>query len=339
MISFLRNGIGAGTASAVRHRSVYEALFWAAIVIAALLFPSQHLLMIEICIIALFALSLDLLLGYAGVVSLGHAAFFGFGAYLAGLLALHGVVREPVLALLVTGLVSGLIGLAASTLVLRGSDLTKIMVTLGLALVFYEIANRLTSLTGGADGMTGIEIAPLLGRFEFDFFGHVGLVYCLAVLFLLFIVARCVVESPFGWSVKAIRDNPIRASAIGVPTHARLMAMFALSAAYAGIAGALLTQTTAFVSLSVLHFERSADVLLMLILGGTGYLYGGLIGAVIFKLLHSWISSLTPEYWQFWIGAFLVSIVLLRRSKIRSAFASIFDGFRNSEAAQSRARP
>ena len=338
MISFLRHGIATASESAKRHRWFYEALFWAAIVLAALLFPSQHLLMIEISIIALFALSLDLLLGYAGVVSLGHAAFFGFGAYLAGLLALHGIVREPVLAMLLTGLISGLIGLAASTLVLRGSDLTKIMVTLGLALVFYEIANRLTWLTGGADGMTGIEIAPLLGLFEFDFFGHIGLAYCLVVLFLLFIVARCVVDSPFGWSIKAIRDNPTRASAIGVPTHRRLMAMFALSAAYAGIAGALLTQTTSFVSLSVLHFERSADVLLMLLLGGTGYLYGGLVGAVIFKLLHSWIASLTPEYWQFWIGAFLVAIVLLRRASIRSALASIGERFRPAGHAQGRAR-
>lgn len=300
-----------------------DGAIWALLLLAALLMPSHRLLLTEIFVLALFALSLDLLLGYAGIVSLGHAAYFGFGAYLAGLLSLHGWVAEPVLALVVTMAATGLFGLLTSVLVLRGTDLTKIMVTLGIALILREIANRQVSLTGGADGLTGILIDPVLGLFELDLRGTTGIFYCLAVLFLLFAVARRITNSPFGYSVRAIRDNPVRASAIGIPVNRRLMGIFAISAAYAGAAGALLTQTTSFVSLSVLDFERSADVLLMLIIGGTGYLYGGLAGALVFKLLQDWLAALSPQYWQFWMGAFLIAVVLLRRDRIAAVLAPV----------------
>jgi len=190
------------------------------------------------------------------------------------------------------------------------------MVTLGVALVLREIANRYAWLTGGADGLQGIEIKPLLGLYRFDMFGHTAYCYALGVLIVLFLLARRIVQSPFGLSLQSIKGNPLRAAAVGIPVNGRLVAIYSIAAGYAGAAGALLTQTTAFTSLSVLDFERSADLLLVLIIGGTGYLYGGLIGAVIFKLMQDWIANLTPQYWQFWIGLVLVLIVLIGRDRI-----------------------
>ena len=282
-----------------------EVVFWAVALGSIYLLPGRHLILTEIAILGLFALSLDLILGYAGIVSLGHAAFFGFGAYTAGLLAKHEIITEPLLALLVSGAATALLGFVTSFLVLRGSDLTRIMVTLGVALVLREIANRYAGLTGGADGLQGVEIKPLFGLFRFDMFGHTAYCYSLGVLIVLFLLARRIVHSPFGLSLQSIKGNVLRASAVGIPVNSRLVTIYTIAAAYAGIAGALLTQTTAFASLSVFDFDRSADLLLVLIIGGTGYLYGGLIGAILFKLMQDYVSGLTPQYWPFWIGLLL----------------------------------
>ena len=293
-----------------------EVAFWLLVLACAFLFPSRYLIMTDVLRLALFALSLDLILGYAGIVSLGHAAFFGVGAYSAGLLALHGIIYEPVLALVAAGLVAMVLGFLTSFLVIRGVDLTRLMVTLGIALLLEALAERFSNLTGGTDGLQGIEMAPVLGLFAFDMFGKTGFFYVLAVLFLMFLLARRIVHSPFGLSLRAIRNNPLRAAAIGVPVNRRLIAIYAVSAFYAGIAGALFTQTTALASLDVFSFERSADLMLVLVIGGTGYLYGGLIGAVVFKMLQEFFSTITPQYWQFWIGLVLVAIVLLGRARI-----------------------
>ena len=293
-----------------------EMAFWALLLTCGFLFPSRYLIMTEIVRLGLVALSLDLILGYAGIVSLGHAAFFGVGAYCAGLLALHGIVTEPVLALVVAGLVAMAVGFLTSFLVIRGVDLTRLMVTLGIALLLEALAERYSDITGGTDGLQGIEMAPVLSRFAFDMFGKVGFFYSLAVLFVLFLLARRIVHSPFGLSLRAIRNNPLRAAAVGVPVNRRLIAVYTLSAFYAGIAGALFTQTTALASLDVFAFERSADLMLVLVIGGSGYLYGGLIGAVAFKILQEFFSSITPQYWQFWIGLVFVAIVLVGRARI-----------------------
>src|SRR6202142_1804226 len=263
-----------------------EIVFWCLALACAFLFPSRYLIMTDIVRLALFALSLDLILGYAGIVSLGRAAFFGVGAYSAGLLALHGIVTEPVLALVLAGLVAMVLGFVTSFLVIRGADLTRLMVTLGIALLLEALAERFSDITGGTDGLQGIEMQPILGLFAFDMIGKVGFFYCLIVLFLLFLLARRVVHSPFGLSLRAIRNNPLRVAAIGIPVNRRLIAVYTLSAFYAGIAGALFTQSTQLASLDVFSFERSADLMLVLVIGGTGYLYGGLIGAGGFKMLQ-----------------------------------------------------
>ncbi len=292
-----------------------EFAFWAAAAAALFVFPERSLLLSEIFVTALFALSLDLVLGYAGVLSLGHAAFFGLGAYVAGVSAARGLA-EPVLGLLLAWAAATALGFATSFLVLRGSDLTRLMVTLGVALVLYEVANRMAWLTGGADGLQGMEVGPILGLFEFDLAGEVAAAYSLAVLFLAFLVMRRLVHSPFGWSLRAVKGNALRTAAIGIAVNARLVAAYTVAAGFAGIAGALLAQTTQFVSLDVLAFHRSADILLVLVIGGVGWLYGGLAGAVVFKLVQDALASITPQYWQFWIGLMLVALVLLGRDRV-----------------------
>jgi len=221
----------------------------------------------EIAILALFAVSLDLILGYAGIVSLGHAAFFGVGAYTAALFAKH-VMPDPLVGMAVAVAAAALLGLVSSVLILRGSDLTRLMVTLGVALVLFELANKLDWLTGGIDGLQGVTIAPLLGRFEFDLYGRVAYGYSLGVLVAALLIARRIVHSPFGVSLKALRDNRLRATSIGMDVHKRLAAVYAFAAALAGASGALLAQTTGFASLDVLDFHRSADVLLVLVMVG-----------------------------------------------------------------------
>jgi len=303
--------------------SPLEIAFWIFTFATIWLFPQKHLILTETAILALFALSLDLILGYAGILSLGQAAFFGLAGYFSGVVAKYGLINEPVIALILSGLVAAALGFVTSFLVLRGSDLTRLMVTLGVALMLGELANRYSNITGGADGLQGVTIGPILGTFRFDLFGHNGYVYCLIVLFICFIIARRIVYSPFGLSLRSVKDNSLRASAIGIPVNGRLVAIYTVSAGIAGIAGALLTQTTAFCSLDVLSLERSADLLLVLIIGGTGYLYGGLIGAVIYKFLQDWIATLTPQYWQFWIGLVLVVIVLFGRERIGGCTAAV----------------
>ena len=296
--------------------SPVEIAFWVFVFATIWLFPGKYLILKDTAILALFALSLDLILGYAGIVSLGHAAFFGLAGYFSGLVAKYGIINEPVIALIVSGLVAAALGFVTSFLVLRGSDLTRLMVTLGVSLMLGELANRYSNLTGGADGLQGVTIAPVLGLFRFDLYGHNGYVYSLIVLFVCFVIARRMIYSPFGMSLRALKGNTLRAAAIGVPVKRRLVAIYTVAAGFAGLAGGLLTQTTAFCSLDVFSLDRSADLLLVLIIGGTGYLYGGLIGAVIYKFLQDWIATLTPQYWQFWIGFVLVVIVLVGRERI-----------------------
>jgi len=293
----------------------WEPVVWLLLFAAPVLFPSHAAIVNEVAIVALFAISLDLVLGYSGIVSLGHAAFFGFGAYTAALFCKH-VMPDPHLGLLVAMLASAVLGFAAAFTVLRGSDLTRLMVTLGVALILFELANKLDWLTGGMDGIQGLMFAPVLGMFEFDLAGRTASYYSLTVLLLLFLLARRIVHSPFGATLKAIRDNRLRATQIGIPVHARLVAVYTVAGAMAGAAGALFTQTSGFASIDVFEFHRSADVMLMLVIGGVGWLYGGIGGAIVFKLMQDFLSQITPQYWTFWLGLFLVVLVLVGRDRL-----------------------
>ena len=292
----------------------WEPLLWVAAFAAPTVFPQYALIINEVAIVALFAVSLDLILGYTGIVSLGHAAFFGMGGYAAGLFAKH-VMPDPLVGLAFGAACATVLGAVASFTILRGSDLTRLMVTLGIGLIMYELANKLDWLTGGADGLQGVIMGPVLGRWDFDIEGRVAAYYSLAVLVILFFVARRIAHSPFGATLEAIRDNRLRAMAIGIPVSARLSAVSTLAAAIAAAAGALLAQTTGFASLDLFDFHRSADLMLLLVVGGTGWLYGGVTGAIVFKLLQDVISAVTPQYWTFWLGLFLVVLVLVGRDR------------------------
>ena len=190
------------------------------------------------------------------------------------------------------------------------------MVPLGVALILLELANKLDWLTGGADGLQGVNMGPLLGSFPFDLSGRTAAYYSLCVLLVFFVFARRFVNSPFGGTLKAIRDNRLRAMAIGIPVASRLTVVYTIAAALAGAAGALLAQTTGFASLDLFEFHRSADVMLMLVIGGTGWLYGGVAGAIVFKLMQDTLSAITPQYWTFWLGLFLVVLVLVGRDRL-----------------------
>jgi branched-chain amino acid transport system permease protein len=301
----------------------WEIAFWVVPVVCYFLFPGYLVLGSQVLIGGLFALSLDLILGYAGIVSLGHAAFFGLGAYSAGLLAVHGW-GEPLTGLLAAGALSTVVGCGASFLVVRGSDLTRLMVTLGLGMLLYEAANKAASVTGGVDGLSGVVMWRLLGVFPFDLGGETAYGYCLVVSFGLFALAKRIVSSPFGLSLRAIREGSKRMPAIGAPVGRRLVTAFTLSAAFAGVAGALLAQTTQFVGLEVLGFPRSAEALITVVLGGAGRLYGGLVGAALFILMQNFLAGINPVYWQFWLGLLLVLVVSFGRGGVLGGAAGLW---------------
>jgi branched-chain amino acid transport system permease protein len=303
-----------------RHRyHPLEALPWAAALAAYVIFPSYLPLGSQILATILFALSADLVLGYAGIVTLGHAAFFGTGAYTAGILAAHGW-GEPITGLIAGALAAALVGLASGLIVLRTTGLPLLMQTLVVATLLYEAANKASSITGGDDGLQGMVVWPVFGLFHFDLFGRTAYVYCLAVLFGCWWLARRLVHSPFGRSLTGIRENVLRMHAVGAPVFRRRLVIYTISAAFAGTAGALIAQTTQFVGLSSLSLDRSGGALIMLILGGVGRLYGAFIGVPLYMIAQDRFSELEPAYWYFWIGLLMVIVVLFGRGGVLGLF-------------------
>ncbi len=297
-----------------RHRfGVAEALPWLLALAAFFLLPDRMLFGSQVLLMVLFALSLDLILGFAGIVSLGHAAFFGLGAYAAALLTFRGGWEEQISGLAVAAAIAAVAGAATGWLLLRYRGLTLLVLTLSTAIMLQELGNLMKDLTGGYDGLPGLMFKPLLGVFDYDLYGHVAYLYALAVLFVLFMAVRTIVHSPFGQTLAGIRENVARMHAIGSPVHLRLVVVYTIAAAIAGVAGALFTQTNQYVTLGVFDFDNSAGVMVMLILGGAGRLYGGFVGAVIYMVLQDWLSKASPQYWQFSVGLLLVLTVLFAR--------------------------
>jgi len=299
-----------------------EFVFWACTLLPFVVTPNYLSLASQIAITALFALSLDLILGYAGIVSLGHAAFFGVGAYTAGLIAKH-YWTEPLSALVLAAAAAGIVGYATSHIIVRFRHLALIMLTMGFGLLLHEAANSASPVTGGADGLQGFRVPGVLG-FKFDMFGRAAYAYALAVLFVCFLVARRLIHSPFGLALRGIRENATRMPAIGAPSRAHLRKAYTIAAVMAGIAGALLTQTTSTVSLETLSFGRSADVLVILILGGAGRLYGGIVGAIIYMVARDHFSGINPQYWYFWIGLMLVAVVMFLPNGILGGASALY---------------
>lgn len=301
---------------------IAEVAFWLLLASSFFLLPDKLTLMSQVMIFGLFAVSLDMALGYAGILTVGHAAFFGAGAYAAGLIAKHGW-SEPFSGLLFALLICIALGYALSYLVVRGADLTRLMITIGVCVLLAELANRLSGITGGTDGLQGVVIAPVLGRFDFDLYGKTAFVYAYAMVLLMFLAVRLVLRSPFGLALRGIHDSRKRMLAIGSPVEARLRMAYALSAGVAGVAGALLAQTTQFVGIESIGFNRSAEVLIVLVLGGTGRLYGGMIGAIVYMLVHDIFADMNPQYWMFWLGIFLIAAVMLGRGGLMGALSRL----------------
>ena len=302
-----------GQFMARRRLGVFELLPWAAALAVYFLLPEYLPLGGQILIMVLFAMSLDLTLGYAGVVILGQAAFFGMGAYTAGLVAVNGW-SEPLSGLAAAGAAAALLGAAAGAVILRTTHLALLMLGMALTLILHELANRLAWITGGFDGLRGIATAPLFGRFEFDIFGQTAFLYCLAVVFLVWLFMRALVHAPFGRSLVGIQENPERMEFIGCPVLRRKLIAFTISAGIAGLAGGLSAQTNQFVSLTVLSFDLSGTVLVILVLGGAGRLYGPFIGAPLYMIAQDQLSHGDPVYWLFWLGLILIAVVLFARN-------------------------
>jgi branched-chain amino acid transport system permease protein len=298
-----------------RQLRVAEAAFWLALASTFFWLPDQRTMMSQIFIFGLFAVTLDVALGYAGILTLGHAAFLGAGAYAAGLFAKY-AWNEPLAGLAVALVSCAALGYALSWLVVRGADLTRLMITISVCVLLAEGANRLSGITGGSDGLQGITMAPVFGRFDFDLYGRTAFAYAFAMVLILFLVVRRVLGSPFGLTLRGIHDNSKRMMAVGAPVPKRLRLAYTISAAVAGGAGALLAQTTQFVGIESIGFSRSAEILIILVLGGTGRLYGGMVGALVYMLVHDAFSDINPQYWMFWLGLFLIVAALLGRGGI-----------------------
>jgi len=300
-----------------------EVVFWLLLASTYFLLPEKLVLITQILITGLFAIALDIALGYAGILTVGHAAFFGIGAYLAGLLSKYGW-GEPFSGLLLALAACAVLGYLLSFLIVRGSALTRLMITIGVCVLFFELANRLTPITGGADGLQGVDMWPVFGQFRFDLWGKTAFLYTLGIVLLLFLAVRLMLRSPFGLVLRGIHDNRRRMLAIGSPVDSRLRLAYCFSAAIAGVAGALLAQTTQFVGLEMLSFNRSAEILIILILGGTGRLYGGLIGALLYMTVHDFFSDFDPKFWMFWLGIFLIVVVMIGRGGVLGVLSKVF---------------
>jgi branched-chain amino acid transport system permease protein len=295
----------------------WEALPWLIAAIFYFAFPAYLGFGTALLITILFALSLDLALGYAGIITLGHAAFFGAGAYTVGLLAFHGVWNEPITSLMLAALAAGAIGFGSGLVLLRTQGLTLLMLTLCTMALLQEAANMGHDYTGGFDGLPSLDIAPLFGVFEFNpLYPDTQYLYTLSILLLCFIFIRTLVYSPFGQSLTGIRENLLRMHALGAPVRRRLVVCYTISAGIAGIAGGLWAQTNAYVNLSALDLDRAATVLIILILGGYGRLYGAFIGAVAYLALEHFLARIYPTAWQLGLGILLVLVALYARNGI-----------------------
>lgn len=268
----------------------------------------------RILIFALAATSLNLILGFGGMVSFGHAAFVGAGAYTVGILMQHGVTSAwlaLVLALLAAAALAWLIGAIS----LRTRGVYFIMITLAFAQMLYYLMMSL-KVYGGDDGLSlARRFDPGLGLDLGQDAQFYYLVLALAVG--VFLLVQRLLNSRFGHALQAIRDNETRMAAIGFPVYRFKLAAFVLAGAFAGLAGALLANQGGFVSPSMMHWGESGMLMVMVILGGVGHLYGGLVGAVVFLLLEELLSSYTI-HWQLGLGAVLLGVVLLAPNGVLS---------------------
>ncbi|WP_244510483.1 branched-chain amino acid ABC transporter permease [Microvirga guangxiensis] len=283
------------------------------------LFPDNLALLTRIVAVALLVLSIDLIVGYCGVATLGQAALFGAGAYAAGIACVNGVT-EP-MTLIAIGAVAGAVaGLVMGAIMLRAHGLAQLVLSIAIVQLFHEAANKASAYTGGSDGLAGLMVSPLFGIFEFDLWGKTAYLMGLALLLLVFIALKFVVASPFGMLCRGIKQDPLRIRAMGAFVFPVLLKMFVISGAVAGMGGALAAISTQVVGLDSVSFELSANALVMLVLGGLGTLYGALIGTVIFMGFEHMVSAINPFHWMTMVGALLIAVVIAAPGGLSSLF-------------------
>lgn len=312
----------------------------AILIVAAIgyfLFPDNLALLTRILAIALLVLSLDLVTGYCGVATLGQAALYGAGAYAAGILSAHYGIADPLL-MTFGGIAAGAVaGLLCSVVMLRAHGLPQLVLSIALVYLFHEFANKASSWTGGSDGLSGIMLDPLFGTFEFDLFGHTAYFFGVALLLLTFILLRILVRSPFGMLCRGIKEDPVRVKALGASPHRALIKMYVISGAVAGAGGALSAISTQVVALDSLSFTQSAEALVMLVVGGTGSLFGALAGTVIFMLFEDFVSAANPFHWLTMVGALLIAVVLFAPKGIYGTIEDAYARRRNRHDGESQA--
>ena len=273
------------------------------------LFPDNLAFLTRVISVALLVLSLDLIVGYCGVASLGQGALYGAGAYAAGIACVHGIT-DPVLLILIGAGAGAAMGLLMGAIMLRAHGLPQLVLSIAIVQLLHEAANKASSITGGSDGLSGMSPAPLFGLFEFDLWGRSAYLFGLGLLLIVFAVLRFVTRSPFGMVCRGLKEDPLRISALGIYAFPVLLKMFVISGTVAGMGGALAAIATQVVGLDSVSFEVSANALVMLVLGGIGHLYGALIGTVIFMALEHIVAAINPFHWMTLVGAVLIAIVL-----------------------------
>jgi branched-chain amino acid transport system permease protein len=285
-------------------------IIWILIGLAAFFAFPNHLSFGSIIIVAvIFAISVDVVIGFPRIISLGQALYFGIGAYAAGLFAIAGW-SEPLTGALAAAVVSALVALLLGPFILRLRELPLIMVTIGVAQLVYEAAHKNSWLTGGDDGLYGFQVGKLFGVFGWSLYGSTAYLYALGWAVVVFVVARIVTSSPFGVCLQGIRENPDRMKLLGTPVLLRQVQAYAFGAAIAGLGGAVLAQSQSLVSLYVLSLEQTIDGLVLLALGGVGSIYGAILGAPVYMIVKYLSQLLSPHYWLFSIGFLLIAVVM-----------------------------
>ncbi|MFC7395746.1 branched-chain amino acid ABC transporter permease [Chelatococcus sp. GCM10030263] len=286
------------------------------------LFPDDLLFLTSITAFALLVLSLDLVVGYAGIATLGQSVMFGAGAYAAGIACVRGLT-EP-LALLAIGAVAGaLAGALSGVVIARAHGLSQLVLSIALVQLAREGANKASFLTGGSDGLSGVAPGPVLGLFQFDIFGRTGFVLGILLLALVFAVLARFVRSPFGLLCRGIKEDPARIEAMGRAPYPALIKMYAVSGAIAGLGGALLAVSTGVVGLDSVSFDRSAEALVMLVLGGIGTLWGALVGTVVFQIVEHIVSAENPFHWLTLMGLLLIAVVLFLPGGLQASVGEV----------------
>ena len=265
----------------------------------------------RVLILGLAAMSVNFLLGFTGVLSFGHAAYFGLGAYGAGL-SLKYLAPSTPLSLVMGMLLGGLAGAILGMLIVRRRGVYFAMVTIAFGQVFYYIAFQWSSLTGGDDGLRGFSRQPLdLGLFKIDILSNADNFYFF-VLFSFAIIAAVmgfILKSPFGRTMLAIRENERRARFLGIPVERHIWIAFTLSCFFMGFAGALYALLNNFADPKGLHFSQSGDFVMMAVMGGMRSFWGPLLGAAVFVVLQDYLSSVTVN-WMSFVGLLFVLVVL-----------------------------